>query len=204
MSDHNLLVVSGPSGTGKSTLIHMFLAKHKEISFSVSYTTRPKRKNELEGKDYYFVSEKEFFAMVKKEKFVEWANVHLHHYGTGWEEIQSKSKGEKTLVLDVDVQGAKKIREKFPQAWLIFVVPPSLSELKKRLLGRERGQESSNIIKRLQQAEVELAQYNMYDFIIKNDQKEKACEILNNIYLAHRSRKLWNEGLIESMIGSKK
>ena len=130
---HNIIIISGPSGSGKSTLIHELLAEFPELYFSVSHTTRPMRKNEVPGKDYHFISEREFQKMLDSDQFVEWAEVHGHHYGTSWKEIRAKSGKGRTLVLDIDSQGARNIKRQFPEAMTIFVIPPSLAELKKRL-----------------------------------------------------------------------
>ena len=133
----NIIIISGPSGCGKSTLIHELLAEFPELHFSVSHTTRPMRKNEVPGKDYHFISEREFQKMLDGDQFVEWAEVHGHRYGTSWKEIRAKSGKGRTLVLDIDSQGARNIKRQFPEAMAIFVVPPTLAALKKRLLQRQ-------------------------------------------------------------------
>ena len=134
---HNIIIISGPSGCGKSTLIHGLLAEFPELHFSVSHTTRPMRNNEVSGKDYHFISERQFQKMLGSDQFVEWAEVHGHHYGTSLKEIRAKSCKSRTLVLDIDSQGARNIKHQFPEAMAIFVVPPTLTALKKRLLLRQ-------------------------------------------------------------------
>lgn len=158
----------------------------RDIQFSVSHTTRKKRDSEEEGRDYYFVSKSEFTEMVKEEKFAEWAVVHGHHYGTTKREIEKKRVlGD--LLLDIDVQGAQQVKPKFKKAMFIFILPPLFEELKKRL--RERGQESADSIqKRLDVARKEIKSYSQFDYIIINDDLEKAVHELEAIILSARSR----------------
>jgi len=111
----NILIISGPSGCGKSTLIAMLLAEFPELQFSVSHTTRLPRPGEVDGKDYHFVSAERFERMVRGNRFAEWAEVHGQRYGTSWKEIRAKSSAGRTLVLDVDTQGARSIRKQFPE-----------------------------------------------------------------------------------------
>ncbi|MDM7919839.1 MAG: guanylate kinase, partial [Methanosarcina sp.] len=131
-----LIVVSGPSGAGKSTLIERFLKEDDRSSFSVSYTTRQKRVHEIDGKDYCFVSKRVFEEMIEKDNFLEWENVHGYMYGTPKEEVLKALKTGKDIILDVDVKGALNIRNKCSNACLIFIEPPSIEELMKRLVLR--------------------------------------------------------------------
>lgn len=198
---NNLMVVSGPSGSGKSTLIRLLLKKNRDITFCVSHTTRPRRRQETEGKDYYFLTEKDFLRMIDEKRFVEWARVYSHYYGTSWDEIRSKDPNN-TIVLDIDVQGARNIKKKCPLAWFVFVIPPSLPELKKRLTCRHRGESQAEIRDRLSKAEAEMSEYGLYDFIVVNDRKEKAFLALDCIYKAfcHRQIKKKKE-LIDMLEG---
>ncbi len=184
--NHNIIVISGPSGSGKSTLINMLLKKHPEIVFSTSHTTRPRRPKETKGKEYHFVSEEEFQKMIDDGQFVEWAQVYRNYYGTSLKEIENKMNlaDGHVLVLDIDVQGARNIQEKFPYGLFIFIVPPSLETLEKRLVGREK-KVDENIRKRLEVAREELKQYHIYDYIVVNDKLDDAFEALNSIYIAH-------------------
>jgi len=179
-----IYVISGPSGCGKSTLIQRVLRRLGNVQFSVSYTTRKKRENEKEGKDYYFVSREEFERMIKQGKFVEWAIVHGNHYGTSKKEVDSKgTKGD--LLLDVDVQGAQQIKAKSKRATFIFILPPSFQELKTRL--EVRGLESPDSIrKRLEVARREIRSYSQFDYLIVNDQLEKAVRELESILISSR------------------
>ena len=198
---NNLIVVSGPSGSGKSTLIHMLLRKYPALLFSVSQTTRPRRKGEVNGQDYFFVSKNDFEKMIDENSFLEWAEVHQHFYGTSWKEIERKSKRATSLILDLDIQGARNLKSRFPGAWYIFVVPPTLEELEKRLTKRHGDILSSENKKRLDTAREELNQFDMYDFIIVNDNKSKAFTALESIYRAFCQRTGLNKSLLLSMIG---
>ncbi len=169
----NIIIISGPSGCGKSTLITMLLAEFPALRFSVSHTTRPRRPNEVDGRDYHFVDREAFSRLVRNNRFAEWAEVHGHSYGTSWKEIRAKSAGGRTLVLDVDVQGARSIKNRFPEAMGIFVVPPTLAALKKRLRSRQERLDGE-ARRRLGAALKELRAYRMYDYVIVNDELASA------------------------------
>jgi guanylate kinase len=169
-----VFVISGPSGCGKSTLVQRALEEISDLTFSVSHTTRPRRDSEEEGKDYYFISSQEFESMIAEEKLAEWAVVHGHYYGTSKLELERKG-GGKDLLLDIDVQGAEQLRQKIKRAVYLFVLPPSHSELRKRL--QKRGQESQESIRtRLETARKEIRAYARFDFIIVNDELEEAVK----------------------------
>jgi guanylate kinase len=179
-----LYVVSGPSGCGKSTLVRMVMREVEGLEFSVSHTTRKKRETEQEGKDYYFVSKEEFQELTEGNLFIEWAVVHGHYYGTSRREIERKAV-QKSLLLDIDVQGAQQVKEKHKKAIFIFVLPPRYHELKKRLVSR--GQDSPNTIrKRLEMAKKEIRSYTMFDYIIINDKLKDAAEELKSIIISKR------------------
>ncbi len=197
----NIIVVSGPSGSGKTTLISMLLKEHPDLIFSVSHTTRASRGKEVDGKEYYFVSEAQFLHMIEEGAFIEWAKVYDNYYGTTLAEIENKASGTRFLVLDIDVQGARIIRQKFPDAIFILVAPPSLKELEKRLLQRE------NVIndefqQRLRIAREELKEYPIYDFVIINDELRKAYGVLNSIYTSCKNTTARNETRIKRIIES--
>ncbi|HSQ35853.1 MAG TPA: guanylate kinase, partial [Candidatus Binatia bacterium] len=170
---HNIIILSGPSGCGKSTLIRKLLGKYPELNFSVSHTTRSPRPGEIDGREYHFVSLPVFRNIEAKNGFVEWAEVHGQCYGTSWQEIRRNAMKNRTLVLDLDVQGTRRIKGEFPEAQAIFVVPPSLAELKKRLLKREL-KWSREMSSRLRTALNELGEYKLYDHVIVNRDLEKA------------------------------
>jgi guanylate kinase len=182
-----LIVITGPSGCGKSTLANRMLTELENVEFSVSYTTRRKRSAEIEGKDYYFVSEEKFKGMIQEKKFVEWAIVHGNYYGTAKNELEKKAT-EGDLLLDIDVQGAEQIRERHKEAVFIFILPPLFPELRKRL--EERGQDSLPIIqKRLEMAREEIQHYREFDYIVINDELGKAAEELKSVLLSQRCRR---------------
>ncbi len=200
-SKRNIFVISGPSGSGKSTLIKRLTKEHEDIIFSVSHTTRTQRDGEKEGQDYYFINEDDFRAMAEKGEFAEWAQVYQNFYGTSLKEIDEKSCGECNLVLDIDVQGAARIKEKFPQAIMVLVVPPNLEELKKRLVAREKVHDN-NIENRLAAAGKELRQYRNYDYIVVNGQLETAYAALKAIYRAFNFSTVKQQEFVESLLAS--
>ena len=174
-----LIVFSGPSGCGKTTLVKRVIAELDDLAFSISFTTRKRRDSEIDGKDYHFVTKDEFKLKIQNRDFVEWAQVHGHYYGTSFHEIEKKET-QKGLILDVDIQGARQIKNYDPKALLIFVFPPEFQELKKRLLLRgDETQES--ISKRLFVAKKEILSYHEFDFFIINDRLEEAVANLISI-----------------------
>ncbi len=181
-----LFVVTGPSGSGKSTIVHHVLNDLRNVRFSVSHTTRPRRNSEKEGREYYFVSRLEFERMIARKKFVEWAVVHGHYYGTSKKEIQEK--GEKgDLILDIDVQGAAQIRRTIKKAVFVFILPPRFKELRRRL--EERGMDSPAFIRRrLRDAKKEIREYPHFSFIVINEKLDRAVLELEAIILSFRCR----------------
>jgi len=174
-----LFIISGPSGCGKSTLVQRVIKKVDNLQFSVSHTTRDKRKSEKEGKDYYFVSKSEFKQMIDDDRMVEWTLFHGHYYGTSRREIEKKGAGD-TLLLDIDVNGAEQIKSKLKKAVFIFILPPSFEELKRRL--EARGPETAVYIEeRLDVARKDIRAYPQFDFIVINDDLEKAVRSLECI-----------------------
>ncbi len=184
-----LIVISGPSGCGKTTLVKRVIAELDDLTFLVSHTTRKRRDSESDGKDYYFVTEEEFKLMIQNRNFVEWAQVHGYYYGTSFRELKKKE-SKKKLILDVDIQGAKQIKNYDPKALLIFIFPPEFQELKKRLLLRgDETQESIN--KRLTVAKKEILSYHNFDFLIINDRLEEAVDnLVSLVGLTGRSSKI--------------
>jgi guanylate kinase len=196
---HNLIIISGPSGSGKSTLIRRLLAACPELRFSVSHTTRLPRENEICGRDYHFVSQSVFQKMEQNNEFVEWAEVHGHQYGTSLHEIRKQSGKGRTLVLDIDVQGARNIKRQFPEAMTIFVIPPSLAELKKRLQKREL-KWNKETQQRLQTALNEMHEYGLYEYLIINNDLENAFSDLRCLYIAFCRQMARNENKIKKLI----
>ncbi len=174
-SDHvkkkgRLFVVSGPSGVGKSSIIERFLKEDRSTLFSISYTTRKKRPQERDGKDYYFVDDRTFQQMVEQDRFLEWESVHHHSYGTPRKEMgEALTKGF-DMILDIDVKGALKVKEKCPEACLVFVLPPSKEDLVKRL--SLRGEQDLDL--RMKRVEEELARKDFFQYTIVNDTLDRA------------------------------
>lgn len=180
----NLIVVSAPSGAGKTTLCGAILKSLDRIAFSVSFTTRRPRAGELDGVDYYFVSEEKFRDMIEKGEFAEWAIVHGNYYGTSRKIIDDLLEREVDVLLDIDVQGAKQIKKLYPEAVLVFIMPPSFEELKKRLY--TRGAEDIEL--RIKRAFEEMREYYLYEYVIINDNLERAISDLRAIIISERLR----------------
>jgi len=182
-----ILVISAPAGAGKTTLCKRLLQVSPSFTYSVSFTTRLPRKNEIEGVDYYFVSREEFEKMIEEEAFLEWAGVHRQLYGTSVKLLDRAIEGEKDVVLEVDVKGGEKIKKKHPDAILIFVVPPSWEKLRERLKGRAT-EDDEKIKQRLIRARKEVKFFRFYDYFIINDDINKALQDLLTIINAERCR----------------
>lgn len=170
-----LLVVSGAAGTGKGTIIKNAMPKNELLTLSVSATTRLPREGEVEGVNYFFISKEEFNNMVDKGDFLEYAYVHTDYYGTPRRKVEEEIQKGKIVILEIDVQGAKEVVRKYKNVVSIFIIPPSFSELEKRL--RERNSENeAEIIKRMSNARIEIGQLDSYDYVILNDDIERCTE----------------------------
>ena len=182
------IVISAPSGAGKTTLIKELLLSDNRLEFSVSTTTREKRKKEVSHKSYNFVQIDEFKEMIKNDEFIEWAIVHENYYGTTKKEIDRITDAENIPIFDVDVQGGKLLKKKLDDAAFIFIMPPSIEVLKKRL--QKRKTESKEQIKiRLQNALSELKEYHIYNYIVINDELNFAVDQLKSIITAELCKK---------------
>jgi guanylate kinase len=174
--DHPLYIISAPSGTGKTSIIKRCQRQHSNIILSISHTTRSPRRGEREGVDYFFISEERFLDKVERDEFVEWARVHGNYYGTSRQFIQKATDQGKIVILDIDVQGAMQLKEiENLFAIFIFIVPPSISELEKRLIARGTEDEES-LRRRIKNAVEELQFKKKYDNVIVNDDLEKAVK----------------------------
>ena len=172
-----LVVLSGPSGAGKGTLRKRLFERIPELVFSISCTTRSPRVGEREGVDYGFVPERDFFRWRDQGVFLEWAEVHGHYYGTRREDVERELASRKCVVLEIDVQGARRVKSLFPEALLIFIMPPSSSVLQERL--RHRGsEEEDSLALRMENALREMDQASLYDRVVVNDDLESALERL--------------------------
>ena len=184
----NVFVVSAPSGTGKSTLCHRLVKDVPGLIFSTSYTTRKPRPGEADGVDYLFIGEHAFTEMVQAGGFLEWVEVYGQRYGTGRAWIEEKLQAGVDILLDIETTGAKHVHEAMPDAVMIFILPPSRAELERRLQGR-RTESDEQMRLRLQRARHELEQYGYYDYLVVNDDLERAYRDLSSIVLATRSRR---------------
>lgn len=185
MREGIIFIISGPSGGGKTTLVKKVLESSENLMFSVSYTTRRPRDGEVDGKDYKFVSEEEFRKMIGEGRFVEYAEVHEHLYGTPVNLLEeAKSKGT-DLILDIDVQGASQIRNKYDSGVYCFVLPSSFKILKERL-SRRASEHASEVEKRLSEARQEMEDIDYYDYIIINDCLDEAVNCLSSVITAAR------------------
>ena len=183
-----LFVISAPSGAGKTTLLGKVMERVAGLSFSVSHTTRGPRSGERDGKDYHFVSLGAFQKMIEREEFIEWAEVLGNCYGTAHRNLQDLRSEEIDVLLDIDTQGARKIKEKTDSAVFIFLLPPSPETLRERLLSR--GLDSPETIeRRLANAWREMREAVWYNYVIVNEKVEEAAEQLKAIILAERNRK---------------
>ncbi|MBX3588744.1 MAG: guanylate kinase [Ramlibacter sp.] len=181
----NLFVVAAPSGAGKSSLVKALMELDSRVLPSVSHTTRPPRGQEKHGREYFFVSQQEFDAMVLGEAFVEWAHVHGQRYGTSKKAIEDRIAQGADVILEIDFQGALQIKKVFANAVLIFILPPSWDELRSRL--ERRGEDAADVIElRLRNAALELAQAKEFDFVIINELFERALFDLKAIVHAQR------------------
>ncbi len=185
MSHGHLYVISAPSGTGKTSVVHRLRTVCPQLAHSISYTTRQPRPNERDGVDYYFVDPATFQGMVERGEFIEWARVHDHGYGTPKRQIEAILASGRDVMLDIDVQGAATVKRMMPEATLIFLVPPSLEVLERRL--HQRGTESPEVIeRRLRQAAHELAQQQIYDHVIVCNTIEETCAHIVDLMQNHR------------------
>ena len=198
----NVFVISAPSGSGKSTLVSKARELVPGLHFSVSYTTRAPRGKERNGREYYFISRQEFEEMIRKDEFLEYAEVFgtgTDYYGTARRFLRESEQERDDLLLDIDVQGAAQIKSKIPEATSIFILPPDRKELEKRL--RVRGLDSAEVIqRRLANASREIENYSKYDYILVNDCLPDSIDALTSILLAER---LQRSGVERSADGTK-
>jgi guanylate kinase len=194
-----LFVVSSPSGGGKGTIIRHVLAVVPNLSYSVSFTTRAPRQNELNGREYFFVSLQVFEEMVEAGEFLEWACVHGNFYGTAKRQVAEETAAGIDIVLEVDVQGAASVRQLLLDSVSIFILPPSYEVLRERLIAR--GTDSPEELEiRLRNAPEELRQYSAFDYVIINDEVQRAAAQLASIIDAERARCVRQESLVREVI----
>ena len=195
-----IVVVSGPSGVGKTTLVCGLMERQSALTFSISHTTRAPRGRERDGVEYYFVDEQTFEALVLAGEFAEHARVHGHRYGTAKQTLaQAENEGKDTL-LDIDYQGALQISATYPEAPTILIAPPSMAELESRLRGRGTDTQAQMSL-RLAKARHELAQYRAFRYVVVNDDAARAIARLEAIYLSEGARTSRNESFMISLVG---
>jgi guanylate kinase len=194
------IVVSAPSGAGKTTIIQRILSEDDRFGFVVSTTTRPKRNDEIDGKNYYYTTFDDFKDKINNDEFIEWAHIYENYYGTTKKEIDRIKSFGKIPLFDVDVQGAKNLKQYRIDAVYIFIIPPSLYVLRDRL--RKRKTETEEQIEvRLANVLAELAEYKQYDYIIVNDSIEEACNDFRSIFRTELLKTERNIQKIEKIIG---
>jgi guanylate kinase len=180
-----IYIISAPSGSGKSTLVNELLKKVSDLEFSISYTTRAPRGSEINGRQYYFVSRDEFEKMIREDAFLEHAEVFGNYYGTASRFLRQAEENHRDLLLDIDVQGARQIQDKLPQATSIFILPPDRRTLEERL--RKRSEDREEVIqRRLDTATREIENYDRYNYILVNDQLEDSIKLLRAVVRGER------------------
>ena len=195
-----LLIVCGPSGVGKTSLCDALLESHPRLTMSVSYTTRERRGDEIDGVAYHFVDDAEFERMRKAGEFAEWAEVHGNCYGTSTEVIEGAWHEGNDLIFDIDYQGARQLKERYPNATAVLVAPPDFETLEQRL--RSRATDSEDDIEiRLAAARYELSQYPLFDFVVENADFDRAVEVLESIYVASRHTRHLKMEWLDTMLG---
>lgn len=196
-----LLVVSAPSGTGKSTLIRRLCKEFPRLAFSVSYTTRSPRAGEVNGREYHFVSQEDFSRLQEQGLLAEWAEVHGQRYGTPRPVVLELLSQGRDVLFDIDVQGARQLREAFEQGVFVFLLPPSRQVLEQRLKGR--GSETpESLARRLGNAKVEIENADFFEYQVVNDELEQAYQELRAVYLAEAARRCRHPGLRSAILAT--
>jgi len=193
-----LIIISSPSGAGKTTLTTRLRQQVPGLTFSVSHTTRPPRASETSGREYHFVEEAQFEQIVSRREFLEWAVVHGHFYGTSQAELE-RHRDARGIIFDVDHQGARQIKSKRPESVAVFVLPPSLPVLLERLRGRATDSEET-VLRRFRVARSEIAHYGMFDYVLVNDDLDEAVDKLVAIVLAEECRRRRAAPLAEELL----
>jgi guanylate kinase len=197
--DFLLLIVCSPSGAGKTTLCNRLRAEFPDLRFSVSHTTRRPRPTEVDGREYHFVDPARFERMIAEGAFAEWARVHQNLYGTSLAEIDGARAEAHGVLFDIDHQGARQIKAALPEAVGVFILPPSFAELERRLRGRATEDEATTV-RRLANARLEIEHYGLFEYVITNDDLDRAYDQLRAVVLAERSRRARHGKSCERML----
>lgn len=199
MNEHGMLVVvSGFSGAGKGTLMKELLKRYDNYALSISATTRKPRTGESDGREYFFVTEEKFKDMIEKDALIEYAQYVNHYYGTPREYVLNQMEKGKDVILEIEIQGALKVKQSFPEAILVFVMPPNAEELKRRLVGR--GTESLDVINaRLRRAVEEAVDMDQYDYILINDEIEACVEEMHRMIQVQHNRASNNRAFLSQI-----
>ena len=199
MKERGILAgVSGFSGAGKGTIMKGLMSRYDNYALSISATTREPREGEVHGREYFFVSEEEFEDMIREDRLIEYARYVDHYYGTPKDYVMSQMEAGKDVILEIEIQGALKVKEKFPETLLIFVAPPSAEELKRRLVNR--GTETADVIDaRMKRACEEAEQMDRYDYLLINDEIDRCVEELNSLIQGQHRRMTLQEGFVSQM-----
>ncbi len=196
-----LFVISSPSGGGKGTLIRRILTHMPRLGYSVSWTTRAPRQGEVDGREYHFVSLEDFTAARERGEFLEWASVHGNFYGTSLKVVERDLAAGRDIVLEIDVQGAATLRRLGIEAVSIFILPPSFEILRRRLTGRQ-SENSDTLALRLQNSRGEVEHYREFDYVVLNDDVDRAATQLASIVYAERARRVRQERLAERVLAT--
>ncbi len=201
MSDGLLLIISGPSGSGKGTVVNL-MKKNKDVAVSISVTTRQKREGEIENSSYFYTTEERFREMVNNDELLEHATFAGHYYGTPRSYVEQKIGEGKTVILEIEVQGALQVKMNYPKSILIFLIPPTMKELSRRLISRNTDSEES-IEERLRRCSEEIKFIDKYDYLVVNDSIYKAVSDINSIAYCERLRPSFSKGIIQSFKGER-
>lgn len=183
-----LIVISGPTSVGKDSIFNEVLKKESNIFGSISVTSREMKPKEQEGVEYYFVTKEIFEERIKKDQFVEYASVHGSYYGTPKKELVDNLNHGRDVMIVIDIQGAMKIKDLVPEALFIFILPPTMKELRKRFIARDRGETKTEMINRFKTAYKEINEISKYNYVVVNDKLSTAVKKVRSIILAEKSR----------------
>jgi guanylate kinase len=198
MDEGLLVVISGPSGAGKGTICKQLLMEMSYLKVSVSATTRKPREGEAEGISYFFIDEEEFIDRINNDEFLEYAKVYGNYYGTPKEEVFKQLKAGNDIILEIDIQGALQVKKNYPKGVFIFILPPSLAELKNRIEGR--GTDSKEVIlRRMESAYDELDYAFQYDYVVVNDRVDIATKKIKHVILAEKNRAIRKKEIISKI-----